>query len=254
MAEKYDLEEEKKFLFKKKITCPNCDKPFDDIRVLNSKLRRLESDDDLRPRFQGIDTLKYGVTACPKCGYAAATKNFDSLTKLQRQHIIQQISAMFVERDAPEGDTLDYPAAIERYKLALVCAMAMEVKLSEQAYLCLQLTWLIRGYLEMAEEIPDTLTQKEKEQLQADAERFYRKAFDGLSTAATQEDFPICGMDSSTYDYLLAVLCYKHGEFDQAVRYCGNIVQTRGVNSKIKDKALMLKDEVIAAKKEAGAE
>ena len=34
-----------------------------------------------------------------------------------------------------------------------------------------------------------------------------------------------------------------------AVRYCGNVVQEKGISAKLKDKALMLKDEILAEKK-----
>ena len=56
-------------------------------------------------------------------------------------------------------------------------------------------------------------------------------------------------MDQNTFDYLLAVMSFHFKEYDLATRYCGNIVQTRGVSSKLKDKALTLKDEILAAKK-----
>ncbi len=63
-------------------------------------------------------------------------------------------------------------------------------------------------------------------------------------------------MDQHTFDYLLAVLSFHFKEYDIATRYCGNIVQSKGVNAKIKDKALMLKDEILAEKKaqEEGAQ
>ncbi len=71
MSVLYDVEEEKKYVFTKKIECTNCGAQFNDLRILNSKLRRKEPDLDLRPRFQFVDSLKYGITACPYCGFAA---------------------------------------------------------------------------------------------------------------------------------------------------------------------------------------
>ena len=82
-----------------------------------------------------------------------------------------------------------------------------------------------------------------------DMERYYRQAYDLFSKAFTQEDFPICGMDQHTFDYLLAVLSYHFKEYDVAVKFCGSIVQAKGISAKLKDKALMLKDEIMAAKK-----
>ena len=50
MSVLYDKEEEKKYVYIKKINCTNCEKQFNDIRVMNSKLRRKEPDHDLKPK------------------------------------------------------------------------------------------------------------------------------------------------------------------------------------------------------------
>ncbi len=249
MSVLYDVEEEKKYIYAKKINCTNCGAQFQDLRLLNSKLRRKEPDMDLRPRFQFVDSLKYGVTACPFCGFAAPVKSFERLTSLQQKRIREKITSQFMQREPLSGETIDYATAMGQYELALVCAMAMEVPLSEQAHLCLQLSWLIRGRLEEADAEPGLLEEDLYKQLQEKEERYYRQAYDSLSKAFTQEDFPICGMDQSTFDYLLAVMSFHFKEYDLAVRYCGNVVQEKGISAKLKDKALMLKDEILAEKK-----
>lgn len=256
MSVLYDVEEEKKYVFTKKIDCTNCGTQFNDLRILNSKLRRKEPDLDLRPRFQFVDTLKYGITACPYCGFAAPIKNFERLPSLQQKRIREKVTSQFMQRQPLTGETIDYATAMGQYELALVCAMVMEVALSEQAYLCLQLSWLIRGRLEEADAEPGLLDEEMYLQLKEKQERYYRQAYDLFSKALTQENFPICGMDQHTFDYLLAVLSFHFKEYDIATRYCGNIVQSKGVNAKIKDKALMLKDEILAEKKvqEEGAQ
>lgn len=249
MSVLYDVEEEKKYIYAKKINCTNCGAQFQDLRLLNGKLRRKEPDMDLRPRFQFVDSLKYGVTACPFCGFAAPVKSFERLTSLQQKRIREKITSQFMQREPLSGETIDYATAMGQYELALVCAMAMEVPLSEQAHLCLQLSWLIRGRLEEADAEPGLLEEDLYKQLQEKEERYYRQAYDSLSKAFTQEDFPICGMDQSTFDYLLAVMSFHFKEYDLAVRYCGNVVQEKGISAKLKDKALMLKDEILAEKK-----
>lgn len=251
MSVLYKESEEMKYLFSKQVACTNCDWKFDDTRVLNSKLRRKESDADLRPRFQSIDSLKYGITACPQCGFSAPTKNFGRLSKLQKNMLVEKISTKFVGRTPMEGkQLLSYDAALAQYKLALICAMAIETPISEQAYLCLQISWLIRGKIEEADaETEEGMPAEEKQKLQEEEKHFYRQAYDGLGKAAIKEDFPICGMDQNTFYYLLAILCFRHGDYDMALRYCGTVVQSRGVSAKIKDKALTLKDDVIEAKR-----
>ena len=250
MGSLYNEEEEKKLLFRKKIKCPCCEESFEDLRTLNSKLRRLESDDDLRPRFQNIDSLKYGVTSCPYCGYSAPWKNFDSLSKLEKYKLVEKVCSQFVEREPNTEDTWGYDTAIEQYKLAMLCAMIMEKEISNQAYICLQLSWLLRGKIEEME-AEGTLTESQKESMKKDEDNYYRRAYDGLVKASLQEDFPICGMDQPTFYYLLAVISFKYDEYEDALRYCGLIVQERSVNAKIKDKTLMLKDKVVKAKKAA---
>lgn len=253
MSVLYDVEEEKKYIFTKKLRCTNCGAQFNDLRILSSKLRRKEPDMDLRPRFQFVDSIKYGVTSCPHCGFSTLTKNFEQLPALQQRRIREKITSQFMQREPFEGETMDYATAQGQYELALVCAMAMESPISEQAYLCLQLSWLIRGRLEEADAEPGLLEEDVVKQLKEKEERYYRQAYDSLSKAMTEEDFPICGMDQNTFDYLLAVMSYHFGEYDQAVRYCGNIVQAKGISAKLKDKALMLKDDILAAKKEQEA-
>ncbi len=249
MSVLYDVEEEKKYTFTKKMTCTNCGAQFNDLRILSSKLRRKESDQDLRPRFQFVDSLKYGVTACPYCGFAAPVKNFDHLTSLHQKRIREKVTSQFMQREPLSGETIDYATAMGQYELALVCAMVMELPFSEQAHLCLQLSWLIRGRLEEADAESGILEEDAYKQLQEKEERYYRQAYDMFLKAFTQEDFPIAGMDQSTLDYLLAVMSFHFQEYDAAVRYCGDIVQTKGVSAKLKDKALMLKDDILAAKK-----
>ncbi len=253
MSVLYDKEEEKKYVYIKKINCTNCEKQFNDIRVMNSKLRRKEPDQDLRPRFQFIDSLKYGVTACPYCGYTASDKNFEHLTSLQQRRLREKVTSQFMQREPSDEQLLDYATAIARHELALVCAMSMELPVSEQGYLCLHIAWLLRGRIEeMQAEAGDGQADQEAcGQLKEKEERYYRQAYEWLQKAATQEDFPICGLDASTFDYLLAVMSAHFKEYDIASKYCGSVVQTRGVSSKLKDKALMLKDEIMEAKKAA---
>ena len=59
---------ETEFLFTKRIRCTICDRVFDVRMVKNARVKRLQPDFDLRPRFENIDTLKYDVYACPYCG------------------------------------------------------------------------------------------------------------------------------------------------------------------------------------------
>ena len=64
------------YIFDKRMTCVVCDKPFTTKILKSNRARRLESDVDLRPRYENIDTLKYGICSCPNCGYSAMHSAF----------------------------------------------------------------------------------------------------------------------------------------------------------------------------------
>ena len=46
---------------------------------------------DLSPRYSGIDTVKYDVYMCTKCGYAAVAREFPNLNAKQKQNRKQEM-------------------------------------------------------------------------------------------------------------------------------------------------------------------
>ena len=74
---------EDSFLLDKAIRCTVCDKVFKTKMIKNGRIKRLEPDLDLRPRFEYIDTLKYDVASCPYCGYTAMNRYFEHVTSGQ---------------------------------------------------------------------------------------------------------------------------------------------------------------------------
>ena len=63
--------------------------------------------------------------------------------------------------------------------------------------------------------------------------------------AVSTEMFPICGMDQSTMDYLLAVMSFHYKKYDVASKTLANVITSASASRKMKDKALELKDEII---------
>ena len=51
-------EKETEYLFDKNMECPVCDSVFRTRVVKTGRVRRLESDFDLRPRHPDVDTIK----------------------------------------------------------------------------------------------------------------------------------------------------------------------------------------------------
>ncbi|MEG1292348.1 MAG: DUF2225 domain-containing protein, partial [Lachnospiraceae bacterium] len=142
-VEKIPSEEE--FLLEKSVRCLVCDNVFKTKVIKNGRIKRMEPDQDLRPRFQYIDTLKYDITSCPICGYTAMNRYFDHLSSAQGKLIREQIGVQFHKSEEPETATYSYDMAIDRYKLSLMNTLVKKGRMSETAYTCLKLAWLFRG-------------------------------------------------------------------------------------------------------------
>ncbi len=244
VEKKAEEPKEEEFLLEKSIRCIVCDKVFKTKVVKSGKAKRLEPDPDLRPRHLYIDTLKYDVSSCPYCGYTALNRFFEHLTSAQIKLVKEQVCSNFKAGVQSTNPTNDYDKAIEMHKLSLLNAMVKKAKTSEKAYNCLIISWLMRGKIETLD--PSNSEEKEKiESLRKEEETFYEQAYDGFIKAISTEMFPICGMDSSTMDYLLAVMSMHFKKYDIASKSLANVITSPSASRKIKDKALELKEEII---------
>ena len=124
-------------------------------------------------------------------------------------------------------------------------AVAKKSKASEKAYNCLKLAWLYRG---KAECLDKTATNYEAElKVCKDwEERFYEQAYEGFMKAVSAEMFPICNMDQNTMDYLLAYMAMHFKRFDVASKCIANILQSSSAQSKTKERARDLKEQIVA--------
>ncbi len=232
---------EEDYLLLKGFTCPVCDHEFKGKTIKAAKMPKLVSrDPDLRCIYSGIDVYKYGVVCCPICGYASMAKSFGPMSSGQMKLIREQISASFTGLGV-EPEVYTYDDALARYKLALVNSVVKRAKLSERAYLCLHIAWLLRG---KRETLPDNTPKKEETAaaLQAEEQDFLCKARDGLMDAYSKESFPMCGMDEATSTYLIAALCGKTGQKEEALRWASKILGNTMANSRIKDLTRNLKE------------
>lgn len=243
------LPEEKELIYDKSFTCPVCDRKFTSRIVKSGKARALPMDLDLRPRHEGIDTIKYDVLMCPDCGYAAISHYFDSMTPSQARLIREKISGKVKLKKYTE-DYYTYEEAIGRYKMALVCAMVKKARNSEKAYICLKSAWLMRGYREELER-RGQLTPEKREELTEQETEYLQNAYKGFAEAQQSESYPICGMDEHTMDYLTAALAYEVDELDMASRCVARLLVSTA-NNRIKDKARELKEMILVKRKETG--
>ena len=240
--------EEKEFLVLKYVKCPVCDLKFRSQFIKTGRARRIGADRDLRPRFSHIDTLKYDVVSCPKCGYASISRGFEGLSLAQAKLVRDQICVKFAGKDAGVEDTVDttysYEYSIEQHKLALLCTVVKRAAVSEKAYTCLKISWLYRG---MIEDILAKDPEADVSKLKEEEMEYYTEAYEGLQLAITKETYPICGMDQETLDYLIATVAFNLGKLEQASRFLSAVILSKTAKRATKDKALELKEEIIAA-------
>lgn len=227
-------------IFDKGYTCPVCDKEFKSKTVKTGKAKLISADSDLRPKYHTVDSLKYDAIVCPECGYAALNRFFNYMTSPQAKLIKAQITANF-KGLSEEGETLSYDEALAKHKLALLSAIVKKSKLSERAYTCLKIAWLLRG---KAETLPaDTANHDEViKQLNKEEAEFIMNAYEGFVNAFSKEMFPMCGMDENTTTYLVADLARRCGKNSEASRWVSKVLIARDANERIKEKARMLKD------------
>ncbi len=242
--------QEQDFLFDKSCTCPICDKEFKARTVKVGKAKLSGSDLDLRPRYEQIDMLKYDVIMCPFCGYAALSRFFKFVTAPQARNIKKMISETF----QPQKETKEvytYDEALERYKLTLANAIVKQAKSSERAYICLKTAWLLRGKAERLDKnLPDY--EEQKKQCAEEENEFLHNALDGFIVARQSENFPMCGMDEPTVDYLIAVTAMRFEQYEVAGKMIAGIMQS-ATNPRMKDKTRDLKEMLMAKVKEKNA-
>lgn len=241
---------EEDFLLEKVVKCPVCDAESSQKILKTGKAKLLSTDRDLHPRYAIVDSAKYEVYQCDVCGYAALAKDFPHLSQKQAQMIQERICSSVVLKQT-QGSTYSYEEAVERYKLALACAVVKKAKASEKAYICLKSAWLFRTFSESKEQAGDAKTAKELKQVEME---YLEKAFQGFSKAVVDERFPLCGMDELTIDYLMTAIAFEIGKLDEASRLVFRILQNPNANARVKDKALFLKDDITAEIKRKKAE
>ena len=243
--------EEKDLVLSKMIMCPVCDKKFLTLTAKTTKAKRLEPDFDLRPNFEGIDTLKYEVCSCPYCGYSAMNKFFDHLSTAQIKWVKQGVSQNFTPQVIDDTKTVySYDEAVDKYKLALVSAVAKHSKVSEKALICLRISWMRRSQLKgMKDHNPQDLEKIKL--LRQEMDGFYKQAFEGFTKALSTETPPYCGMDTNTVEFLLANMAIYFKDYQTASRPVSGLMQYPNTPARVKDKCYDLKEKIVADVKAA---
>lgn len=233
--------QEEDLLFDKSYTCPVCDYEFKSKMVRTGKVRLAGADSDLRPKYIGVDSLKYDAILCPRCGYAALNRYFSFVMASQAKKIKENISATYKSQPMTE-EVYSYDEALMRHKMALLNTVVKSGKNSEKAYTCLKMGWLCRGKRE--ELLQGEHKQEDIQALIDEEKELLTNAYEGFVSAFSKEDFPMCGMDQYTMMYLLAELARRIGKTDEAKRYVSKVLVARGAQKRIKEKAFALKEKL----------
>lgn len=246
---KKKLSEETTYLLAKSYECPVCSTAFKSLAVKANRSRVVGHDLDLRPRYEPVDTLKYTVVSCPCCGYSALVRNFSNITATQKKIVREKISCNFLANPEDGKRTIyTYEDALERFELAFATAMAITAKTSEKAYLCLQMSWLVRGQRKALDDTRFDYVDKYVEYRNTERE-LQKKALEGFVYAAQNETFPMCGsLDQYTVNYIIAAMYYKTREFDKSLKLLSNILVAPGARKSIKENAREIKEKILKIK------
>lgn len=233
---------EEDYLFDKAYECPVCGEKFKSKTVKANRAKLVGTDMDLRPRYQGIDIVKYDCITCRKCGYSALTRFFNHMTEMQAKLVRTNITPSFKGLEE-SGSTYTYEEAYLRYQLALANSVIIKSKASEKAYICLKCAWILRGMVEI---LPKNATNRKAlvQSYKSEEKKYIAKAYEGFSAAAIKEAYPICGMDTGTMLYLLAALAVETGDATNASRYISEVIASKGVSERTKEKARELREKL----------
>lgn len=243
--------QETDFLFDKTYECPVCDSKIKARTMKAGKAKLLHTDMDLRPVYENVEPLKYEVIICPECGYAAIGRYFSGLTASQIKAIKETISKSY-KKSGENPDTYTYEEALGRYKLCLANAIVKHAKSSEKAYICLKAGWLLRSMGENLDKNEADYSQKAAALKEQECE-FLKNALEGFLSARQTENYPMCGMDETTVEFLIANLAIEFEQFDVASRLISGILVSTTANNRMKDKAREAKEVLVAKIKEKNA-
>ena len=210
-------------LFDKQVICPVCDAHFKVKTVKSKSPRVMAKDSDFFVRYSVINPYFYDVCICNSCGYAAMKSDFENLKVHKRELVLSNVTPKWKPREYP--DILDEKLAIERYKLALLNAVLIDLPDSTKAMISLKIAWINR-----------LLNDTTQETL------FLKQALEGFTDAYTKESFPLYGLQRDSLMYLLGELNRKLGDYKTALLWYSKTIVSTNSSYKVKEMARIGKD------------
>ncbi len=237
-----DAFDEMDVLIDREHTCMVCRTSFTTKSVCIEKAQSDGMDLDTRPRFKNIDPIKYRIVECPVCGFADFERYFKDVS--QKEIAVLKEKRLKNDKYADlEEISRDYPDAYRYYKSVMRCGLIRGSKSSKRGYTALNTAWLLRGWRENLKR-DDYIIQDTDPMCEEEERKVLKYALRNFMEAETKESFPICGMDESTFDYLMAALCYEQGQIMDSQRYLLRCLQNRTLKPVLRVKAEDLREMI----------
>ena len=210
-------------LFDKQVICPVCDSHFK-AKTVKSKSPRVNSkDSDFFIRYSVANPYFYDVVICNSCGYAAMRSDFENLKSHKKELVLSNVTPKWKPREYP--DILDEKLAIERYKLALLNALLIDLPDSTKGMISLKIAWMNR-----------LLSNSTQETL------FLKQALEGFNDAYVKEVFPMYGLQRDSLMYLIGDLNRKLGNYQNALLWLSKTIVSTNSSYKVKEMARISKN------------
>jgi len=210
-------------LFNKSVVCPVCGYKFKTKAVKTKSPRILSKDSDFFIRYNIANPYFYDVWICNSCGYAAMKSDFENLRSFRQELVRSNITPKWKPHDYPP--ILDCSLAIERYKIALLNAVLIEMPHSTKAMISLKIAWMYR-FLEDNDNENSFLIQ----------------ALQAFQDAYINEAFPIYGLQRDSLMYLIGELNRRTGNHEEALRWYSKTIVSTNTSFRLKELARSGKD------------
>ncbi|HOQ24438.1 MAG TPA: DUF2225 domain-containing protein [Bacillota bacterium] len=201
---------ETKYTYLTTIACPLCENELLVKRFRQVRMRVLRRDPDHHVWYANdLHPVRYFVTVCCWCGYAAGNNRFSDLPAAEKARLkgrtggLQVTEAVNVERDDPELVAQCFGHAI---RLGLIA----KVPASVLGSLYLRTAWFCREEGDQAQELD-----------------FLRLAYQSYERAYQEEDLPIGPMTRLGLIYLLGELARQIREFEKSSRWFNMAVRLK---------------------------
>lgn len=194
-------------LYSIKVTCCICEQEFTTSRVRPSLKKAFRRDADFCSYYKEENPDYYVVRVCPNCGFASTENSADKLSEAQRQGFYEQVGKRWVSRDF--GGKRDWAAALETYKLALICAQSISDKERIIASLLHHIAWMYRYTGDTGQE-----------------QRFLRYALEEYIRVFETD---LLGGNDARLMFLIGELSRRVGEFNDAVRWFSRVVNDQRI-------------------------